>query len=83
MPGGWFNNLHYYLPLQLMVSYCIYKLVTEPETSLVEAFVVWAVSTTVARTFLSVVILHDEIRAGTWFALVLILLAKVSQTYWR
>lgn len=80
---GWLANMHYYLPLQLMVSYCVYRLVTEPNTSLVEAFVVWVVSTTVARVILSVFILHDEIKTGTWFALGLILMAKVSQSFWR
>lgn len=81
--GGWWGNLHYYLPLQLAVSYCIYRMVTEPGTSLLEAFVVWAVSTSIARVILSVFILHDDIKTGTWVALSLVILAKLSQSFWR
>jgi hypothetical protein len=81
--GGWLANLHYYLPLQMAVSYCVYRLVTEPDTSLVEAFVAWAVCTTIGRVILSTLVLHDDIKAGTWFALGLILMAKVAQSFWR
>lgn len=83
VPGGWFGNLHYYLPMQLLVSYCVYRLVTMPGMSLVEAFVIWAISTSVARVILSVFVLHDHVSNGTWMALALILVAKLAQSIWK
>lgn len=79
----WLHNLHYYLPMQLMVSYCVYRLITEPGVSLIEAFVVWAITTTVTRVILSYFILGDVITPGTWFAVALIIMAKVAQNFWR
>lgn len=82
LSGTYASNFVYFIGLQLGVSYCVYQLVRQPETSLVDAFVIWAVCTTSLRIFVSVVILRDDVGNGTWFALALLLLARVAQTAW-
>lgn len=82
IPGPWYAHVYIWLPLQLSLSYCIWRLVTIPHTSLLDAFVVWAFSTTALRVFVSVVLLGDAIKGGTWFALGLVTMARVAQTFW-
>jgi len=82
LEGGWFENLWIYAPISLSISYCIYRLVTIPQTTLLDAFVVWAFSTTLLRVFVSVMILGDPIKGGTWVALGLLLAARFAQTFW-
>jgi hypothetical protein len=81
-PDSWIDNLWLYIPAQLAISFCIYKLVTQPSTTLMDAFVIWALSTTAFRVFVSVVLLHDTVKGGTWFALGLLTMARIAQTFW-
>ncbi|MDP3939781.1 MAG: hypothetical protein Q8R92_16815 [Deltaproteobacteria bacterium] len=80
--GPWWEWLWLWIPLQLAIGYCIYRLVTIPNTTLLDAFVIWAFSTTFMRVIISVTILHDDIKPGTWFALGLLLMARIAQTFW-
>lgn len=82
MPGTYAENFLYFLPLQVVISYCIYQLVRQPGTSLVDAFVVWALCTTFLRVAVTVGVLHDQVKFGTWLALGLLILARVSQVVW-
>lgn len=82
VPGPWWHHLYLWLPLQLSIGYCIYRLTTIPNTALLDAFVVWAFSTTFMRVFISVVLLHDTIKGGTWFALGLLFMARIAQSFW-
>lgn len=82
LPGPWWTYLYLWVPMQLGIGYSIYRLVTIPQTPLVDAFVVWAFSTMVMRVFLSTVILGDIVKLGTWIALVLIIFARISQVLW-
>jgi hypothetical protein len=82
-PGSWASHLWAWVPLQLTIGYCIYRLVRIPNTTLLDAFVVWAFSTTALRVFVTTVLLGDTIQMGTWVAMGLLVLARVSQTYWR
>ena len=83
LPGAWLSHLYAWVPLQLGIGYCVYRLVTTPNTSLVDAFIVWAFSTASLRLFVSLVLLHDTIHAGTWVAFGLVLGARVVQLVWR
>lgn len=78
----WAEGLWIWFPLQLLIGYCIFKLVTTPNTTLLDAFVVWAFSTTAMRVVVSVFVLGETIKGGTWFALGLLIMAKVAQTFW-
>jgi multidrug transporter EmrE-like cation transporter len=78
----WWHGLYMWVPIQLAIGYGIYRLVTVPNTTLLDAFVVWALATTSMRVFVSVVVLGDPVKGGTWFALALLVLAKVAQTFW-
>ena len=80
--GPWWEYLWAWVPMQLAIGYCIYRLVTIPQTTLLDAFIVWAFSTTALRVILSVLILQDPVKGGTWFALGLLLMARVAQTFW-
>jgi hypothetical protein len=82
LPGPWHHYLYLWVPMQLTIGYCIYRLVTIPGTPLMDAFIVWAFSTTFIRVALSVFVLHDVVKGGTWFALALLVLARVAQSFW-
>lgn len=82
LEGPWWKYLWLWAPTQLAISYCIYRLVTIPNSSLLDAFVIWAFSTTAMRVVISVVFLGDVIKGGTWFALALLCMARVAQTFW-
>ena len=81
LPGPWWTYLYLWVPLQLCIGYSIYRLVTIPQTSLLDAFIVWSFSTTAMRVLVTVVILQDTIRTGTWIAFGLVVLARISQTW--
>jgi len=78
----WWHGLWLWVPLQLSIGYCIFRLVSAPGTTLLDAFIVWAFSTTAMRVFVSVMILHDDVKPGTWFALGLLIMAKIAQSAW-
>lgn len=79
----WWYGLPLWIPMQLAIGYCIYRLVSDQHTaSLLDAFVFWAFSTTFIRVILSVVILHEPIKGGTWFALGMLVMARVAQVFW-
>lgn len=80
--GSWLSHLYLWLPLQLSIGYCIFRLVTIPQTTLMDAFAIWAFSTIAMRVAISVLVLGDPVKAGTWFAVCLILMARVAQTFW-
>ncbi len=82
LPGSWFRYLYLFAPLQLFLSYSICQLVRTPGTTLVDSFVIWALSTTGMRVAVSVLVLGETIASGTGFALALIIMARVAQTCW-
>ena len=81
--AGWFKYIHIWIPMQLAIGYFIYKLVTATSTaSLLDAFVIWAFTTTIMRVIVTVLVLHDTVKGGTWYALGLLTMARVAQTFW-
>ena len=83
MSGTFLQNLWYIGPLQLLVSYCLYRVIVTPNLTLIDAFVIWGMMTMALRTAVTVAVLHETVQAGTWFALALMILARISQSYWR
>lgn len=81
-PHAWLKHLWLWIPLQLSIGYCIFRLVTIPHTTLMDSFAIWAFSTIAMRVAVSVLFLHDPVKAGTWYALALILMARIAQTFW-
>lgn len=79
---GWAKYLYIWIPIQLSIGFFIYKLVSIPNTSLLDAFVIWAFSTTAIRVLITVVFLGDNVKAGTWFALGLLVMANIAKTFW-
>ena len=82
LPGPWHYYLYLWVPIALTVSYSISRLVRLPQTTLLDAFVVWAFSTTFLRVVVTVLVLHDPVKAGTWFALGLLIMARIAQSFW-
>lgn len=78
-PGLWLQHLWLYVPLMFVVNYCIYRMVTTPGLPLVGALIVWSFATIGLRTLVSALILRDNISLGTWIALALMVLARISQ----
>lgn len=79
---SWWKYLWAWVPIQLAIGYCIYRLVNVPNSSLLDAFVVWAFSTTAMRVVVSTVFLGDTVKGGTWFALGLLVMARIAQSFW-
>lgn len=82
LPGPWWTYLWIWVPMQLTIGYCVYRLTTIPGTPLMDAFVVWAFSTTFIRVFISAFVLGDNVKGGTWFALGLLVMARIAQSFW-
>lgn len=82
-PGPWYRNLWMWLPLTLIVSFCVHEIVKAPGMTLIGAFVVWTFATLGARVLVSVFVLHDRVPPGTWAALVLIVFARIIQQVWK
>ena len=82
-PGPWYRNLWMWLPLTLLVSFCVHELVKAPGMTLVGAFVVWTFATLFARVAVCVFVLHDHVTPGTWCALALIVFARIIQQVWK
>lgn len=80
--GSWLDWWYIWVPSQLVISYAIWRLVTVPDTTLLDAFVIWALSTTLLRVFVSVAVLGDTVAGGTWFALGLLVMARIAQAFW-
>lgn len=80
--AAYLRYLPLWLVLQLSIGYSIYRLVTTPNTSLLDVFIVWSFSTTFMRIFVTTILLRDHVGNGTWFALALLMLAKVAQVFW-
>lgn len=78
----WWWGLPAWAPIQLAIGYSVFRLVTIPNSNLLDAFIVFAFSTTALRVFVSVVVLNQDVRGGTWFALVLLIMARIAQTFW-
>lgn len=78
----WSHYVWAWVPIQTTIGYCIYRLVTYPHTNLLDAFVTFAFATISLRVSTSQFLLHEDIRTGTWIALALIVLAKLSQAAW-
>lgn len=79
---AWWYGLPIWVPLQLSIGYCIYRLVSVPNTSLLDQFVIWAFSTTAMRVFVSAVVLGETVKGGTLFALGLLVMARIAQSFW-
>jgi len=83
LPGSWLSYLWAWVPLQVGIGYCVYRLVTAPGTTLLDAFVLWTFSTILMRAAVTTLLLNDVVAPGTWFAIALMVLARISQLYWR
>lgn len=79
LPGPWHEYLWIWVPTQLTISYAIYRLVTAPGATLLDALVVFTFSTALVRVLVSLFVLRDDIAIYTWAAFGLLLLARIIQ----
>jgi hypothetical protein len=78
----WIHHLYLWLPLQLCIGYCIYRLVNLPGTNLLDAFIVFAFCTAFLRIFVAIGVLHQTIPLQSWIAFALVLAATCVKTFW-
>lgn len=71
------------IPANILISYTVYKLVTAPGASLIDAFIVWSFSTIALRVVVTIFLLDDVVRPGTWAALGLLFAARLTQSFWK
>lgn len=85
LPAPWLSPsyLFVFVLAQCMIGLSIYKIVNEPGTSLIGALVVWSFATIFMRVVVSVIFLGDHVSPGTWCAVVLLLLARCAQAFWK
>jgi hypothetical protein len=83
LPGDWWSYLWVWAPMSLAISYCICHLIRQPNTSIVDALIVWTLSVMSMRIVLTIFVLRDPVGPGTWFALALMLLARFVQVGWK
>jgi hypothetical protein len=82
LPGAWSEYLYIWVPGGLIISYGVCQMVRYPGTTLIDAFVVWALSTTLMRVVITIGVLGDTVKSGTWVALGLLILARAAQMWW-
>lgn len=79
----WLHYLWAWIPIQLAIGYCIYRLVTQPGVPLIGALIIWSFSIIGLRVLVTVFLLHDRVAMGTWVALGLMIGARVAQSVWK
>jgi hypothetical protein len=83
LPPPWWHYLWLWVPMQVAIGYCIYRIVTQPGVPLIGALVLWSFAVIGTRVFVSLFLLHDRIPNGTWAALALMVAARLAQSFWR
>ena len=83
LPGPWLSHLYIWLPIQLLIGYSIYRLVNAPGVTLLDSLVVFALCTAAFRILVSLALLGETIKTGTWIAVGLIVAANFVKIYWR
>ena len=83
LPKPWWHYLWLWIPGQLLIGYCVYKMVTQPGVPLLGAFVVWSLAITGTRLLVTVFLLHDNVSRGNWIAFGLLVVARIAQSYLR
>lgn len=79
----WWHGLWLWIPMQLLIGYSVYRLVTSPSLSLLDAFVMFALVTAALRIAIAVLVLRQDIAPGAWAAFVLLIAANFIRHYWR
>lgn len=82
LPGPWLGNWWFWAPLGALIQYSIYRLVTSPGVSLLDALVVFAGCTALGR-IVATYMLGDSIRVATWVAFGFVMMANFVRAYWR
>jgi drug/metabolite transporter (DMT)-like permease len=80
---AWLELVWLWIPLQLAIGFCVFRLLTSPGTTLLNAFVVFAFSTAFVRLLVSLFVLNEEVTRGAWAAFALLIVARFVQHYWR
>jgi hypothetical protein len=82
MDAPWWKHLYLWLPLQLWIGYCIFRLVNMPGTNLLDAVIFFAFGSAVLRIIVATAVLHQTITIQTWVAFGLVLAATCVKTFW-
>lgn len=83
LEGPWHSYWYIFIPAACFINYAVCQLVRQPGLNLIDAFIVFAFSTMLSRALLSVFVLGDHVGPGTWFALALLLMARIAQVGWK
>lgn len=79
----WWHYLWVWVPMQVLMSYCIYRLVTYQSANLLTAFVLFGTTTIGLRVLVTLFVLDSPVSRGTWIALLFMLVARISNTWIR
>lgn len=81
--GPWWTGLYMWIPIQLTIGYCVYRMVNLPGTNLLDAFILFALATALLRVVLAICILGQTVPLPSWVGFGLVLLATLVKTFWR
>ncbi len=76
MGKPWTDGLLMWVPIQLVIGYCIFRMVTAPGATILDAVIVFALATAVLRVILTLFILHQPVPLATWVGFGLVVLAN-------
>lgn len=83
LPGGWLQWTWIYIPLAVFINYSVYRMVTVPGVPLMGAMITWSLCSLLARVAITTMVLHDRVSLGTWIAVGLVFVGKLTQDLWR
>jgi hypothetical protein len=83
LDGPWHSYWYIFIPAACFINYAVCQLVRQPGLSLIDAFIIFAFSTTISRICLSAFVLGDQVGPGSWFAVALLLMARIVQVGWK
>lgn len=82
LPTPWVLHWPMWIPLHLLMGYLVYRVVVSAD-SLLAAFIVGNLCTSVARIAVTTLLLREAVSPGTWAGFGLLVLANAVRAWWR
>ena len=80
-PGDFWRFLWLTAPGNIFIGYAVYRLVTVPGLSFINAFIIFGMCTLGSRVLITLFLLRDPVSKGTWVALGLVILANIAKAW--
>lgn len=82
-PGRpWLDGLWMWVPLQLTIGYCVFRMVTVPGATILDAVIWFTAATALMRVLVTVFVLEQTVTVPTWIGFGLVVLANLIKPLW-